>query len=232
VAIEGPLVKDLKRIAHYRAAEALLSRGFFAKKGEPRGKPGQTSSGIGLDLHKHATSLALTVINFAKTKYLTLEKSSHFEAISEWAIVEAFPNQFLAALIPEKDLPRREIKDWSDVYWEACLQYNLLDKLMEFLLPGRSMDDFEKYTDHEGRAAIVCALTALGVALGKWVGVGDPIDGDIILSSFHSWGKGIRSSSPWMESALRENLPKVHGGANHDNHLNARINAHDGPWIA
>lgn len=230
VAIDGPLTKDLKIANNYRAAEALLSCGVFQK----RGKPGQTNSGMGQNLHKHATILAGIIMDRVKDGYLSLEKSRHLEAISEFAITEAFPNQFLAALIAEKDLPRKlkNTDKWSDVYWEACVREKLLVGLMKFLLPGRTAIEFEKFTHHEQRAAIVCALTALGVALGKWVGVGDPSDGDITLPSFHAWGKAFHSSTPWMELALKENLSKVRAGANHPNHRNARINTPKESWIA
>src|SRR5205814_1026630 len=43
VGVDGPLTKGLRLVPHYRAAEALLSRGVFQK----RGKPGQTSSPTG-----------------------------------------------------------------------------------------------------------------------------------------------------------------------------------------
>lgn len=36
VAIDGPLTRGLRHVPHYRAAEALLSRGVFQLRGKPR----------------------------------------------------------------------------------------------------------------------------------------------------------------------------------------------------
>src|SRR2546426_8031091 len=68
-AIDGPLAHDLRQIEHYRAAEALLSRGLLQK----RGKPGQTSSPAGLELHRHATAIAESIVSER-----SISSSSHF----------------------------------------------------------------------------------------------------------------------------------------------------------
>ena len=54
VALDGPLTRGLRLVRHYRAAEAILSRGPLQK----RGKPGPTSAPMGQKLHEHATKLA------------------------------------------------------------------------------------------------------------------------------------------------------------------------------
>lgn len=88
-------------------------------------------------------------------------------------------------------------------------------------------------TDHEERAAFVCALTALTVASGRAVGVGDPDDGDIFLPPAELWGTPRLAGRPWMEVALRTNIATLRGSRNarSPNHLNARIRLHQGYWF-
>src|SRR5438105_1458510 len=61
MAIDGPLTRGLRIVSHYTAADALLSRGVFQK----RGKQGQTSSPTGQKLHRHASQLATLVLDEA-----------------------------------------------------------------------------------------------------------------------------------------------------------------------
>ncbi len=113
VAIDGPLAHDLQIVNHYRAAEALLTLGVFRR----RGKPGQTNSPVGLQLHDHATRLAQLVLSKLKEGCFSLSDSAHYEPIHEKCIVEAFPNQFLAALINDREFAGLVLnRDASDRY--------------------------------------------------------------------------------------------------------------------
>ncbi len=205
VAIDGPLTCDLRYISRYRIAEALLSRGVFQK----RGKPGQTNSPNGRNLHANATELAELLLDADRKRVLSIADATHICAIHEKAIVEAFPNQFLAALIPERDLPTLH-RDASDRYWEVLREDGRLDKLLAHLLPERSyplgLDDM---TDHEHRAGFVCALTALAVAMRTCVGVGDAVDGYILLPPDELWGCARNGNMAWMEEALKESLTSI-----------------------
>lgn len=224
VAIDGPLTRGLRLVQHYRSAEALLSRGAF----QQRGKPGQTSSPIGQQLHQHATSLARLTL-----KAVQVSEATHFQPIHEKRVVEAFPNAFLAALIPEKDLPTLR-RDAVDRYWEtAAVQSDLLGKLLNLLLPGRELQfNLKDCTNHEHRAGVICALTALTVVEGLHVGVGDPIDGDIILPPLNSWGAASNGSASWVERELRLNLPKVRASRrSHLNHQQVRLIVDTGQWV-
>ena len=156
VAIDGPLTSGLRSIRHYRSAEALLSRGTLQR----RGKPGQTSSPTGLQLHAHATSLAQLVI-----EELSIALSSHPQSIHERCVVEAFPNMFMAAIVPEGSLTVLK-RDASDRYWDTLVRdSDRLIRLIEHLLPGRRLDyELRECIDHEHRAGVICALTALAVS--------------------------------------------------------------------
>ena len=229
VAIDGPLCRDLEQVKHYRSADALLSRGRFQR----RGKPGQTSSPTGQELHRHATQLARLVLELVESGWISVKDSAHWQPVFSRAIVEAFPSMFLAALIPEDRLPEIH-RDASDRYWETAVHGGYLDELLNALIPGeiRAFPP-QKVSDHEKRAGIVCALTALSVARRRFVGVGDPEGGDIILPPADAWGRSPEGVS-WFERTLRENLPKVRGDArrNHPTHAFARVRTHDGAWFS
>jgi predicted nuclease with RNAse H fold len=216
VAIDGPLTNGLRIVRHYRACEAVLSRGVLQK----RGKPGQTSSPVGQELHRHATDLAKLALELTDVRV-----SSHQEPIHERGVVEAFPNLFMAALIDEARLPRLR-RDASDRYWEVLVNgSNRLAELFDYLVPGRHLEvDLRDIRDHEHRAALVCALTGLCIAAGEYVAAGDREDGDIVLPPRRSWGSGKDGSAAWLDVVLTANLEQLQGGRpNHPNHARARI---------
>ena len=223
VALDGPLTNGLRRVRRYRVAEALLSHGVFQK----RGKPGQTSSPVGLRLHEHATALAELILEEEAAGGCVLASARHREPIHPLAIVEAFPSQFLAALVDESGLPAIH-RDASDRYWDCCLAAGHLKRLIDAWLPGRVVPDLCVFTNHDDRAAIVCALTALAVAHGDAVAVGDAEDGDIILPPRRFWGAGA-GDVPWMEGALRRSLAFIQ--AEHDRGSAARLNEGQGRWL-
>ena len=221
-AIDGPLTHGLRRVQHYRAAEALLSQGVLQK----RGKPGQTSSPTGRELHHHATDVALSLI--AKG---IVGPSRHFELIHERSLVEAFPNMFLAALVDEERLPELR-RDASDRYWEVVVHHTpRLEEIIAHLLPDRALtSNLRSCIDHEHRAALICALSALAVATGEYVAVGDPFDGDIVLPPQERWGASSPGGDAWMTRTLRSNLDRVRAvGRNHANHRHARIHQNGAP---
>ncbi|MDQ7838931.1 MAG: DUF429 domain-containing protein [Thermodesulfobacteriota bacterium] len=223
VAIDGPLVRGLQRISHYRAAEALLSRSVLQK----RGKPGQTNSPVGQQLHAHATELAEIVLTEC-----AVDAAAHYQAIHERCIVEAFPNMFLAAGVPEAELPSLR-RNASDAYWRGLVvQSGRLLQLMGSLLPGRKPScELCTFINHEDRAAFVCALSALSVLSQRHVAVGDPYDGDIILPPRIWWGKASIGTNPWMEVVLRDNLASVRRSRNGSKHHgDARVVLHAGEW--
>jgi predicted nuclease with RNAse H fold len=229
VALDGPLTRGLRRVPHYRAAEALLSRGVF----QLRGKPGQTSSPTGQQLHHHATLLAELVLERAQAGLFSISRASHIEAIHDAAIVEAFPNQFLSVLIHESNLPSLH-RDASDRFWEILTANNGLTSLLIHLLPSRTLiTRFEQIRDHDQRAAVVCALTGLSVVAGVAIGVGDPTDGDIFLPPVPFWGGSYSQPQPWAETALRENVAILRAGRSPivQAHRQARATLHETYWI-
>src|SRR6266481_2076627 len=216
VALDGPLTKGFRRISHYRSAEAILSRGALQK----RGKPGQTSAPVGQKLHAHASELASLV-----AEKVSVDRATHCDPIAPYRIVEAFPNIYLAALVDEAALSPIA-RNATDVYWSALVgTQNKLALHVGQLLPGRTLDsDLGSITNHDHRAGVICALTALSVALERHVAVGDALDGDIMLPAQSDWGISARTPGTWLDPILRANLATVRTGRlAHDNHKNARI---------
>jgi hypothetical protein len=91
----------------------------------------------------------------------------------------------------------------SDLFYEHLTQSGGLTELVRRLLPVRRPEkSFDTVQNHDERAAIVCALTALCVAAGDYTAVGDQ-DGWIVLPP-------QSLIQPWAWTLLVENA--VHGG--------------------
>jgi hypothetical protein len=224
VALDGPLTHGLGLVQHYRVAEAILSRGVLQK----RGKPGQTSAPTGQQLHSHATSLAKQALSS-----LAVVASSHWQPIHERRIVEAFPNLFLAALIDDGCFPVLT-RDASDRYWEVVVeQSDRMERLFRHLLPTSPIGaNLTQCKHHEVRAGVVCALTALCVAAGEHVAVGDPIDGDIMLPPRPTWGLDRGRPGSWLEPVLRANVCAARSARKaHLNHRQGRVATAAGLWF-
>lgn len=229
VAIDGPLTHDLVKISRYRSAEALLSQGVFQK----RGKPGQTSSPNGKELHAHASTFAKLVLEMESDGVFSIADASHFRPIHEKSIIEAFPSQFLGALVPEEQIPKLN-RDASDRYWEILVDNGRLDDLVSTLLPGRAVaPPFRRSLGHEHHDGVICALTALSVACCRCVGVGDSKDGYIYLPPSDIWGRAQNHDGSWMARALKESLPKVQATRrpDHQNHQLTEVIRFDNVWF-
>jgi len=199
VGIDGPLIPKLEIITQYRAAEAFLSRGKFQR----RGKPGPTSGGSGPDLHKEATKLAKLAINTQN-----IASAMYPYRIHEKAVVEAFPNAFLAVLHPDKEFPTKpqQKRRWTDT-WFPLVKHELV-QLLETLLPQHN-SNLDYIRGHEGIASFVCALTALCVVVGQCVAVGNRRLGYVVLPPLELWGASVVGSGKWARDALRDNWTGV-----------------------
>lgn len=201
VGIDGPLIPGLRIVKEYRAADALLSRGRFQR----RGKAGPTNGGSGPKLHNHATQLAKLIINTHNVRPATYPYRIH-----DKAVVEAFPNAFLSVLHPDEGFPLNpEVKRrWTDTLFPLVKEQ--LRQLLMGLLPQHKtrfcLDDIQ---GHERIAAFLCALTALCVAVARCVAVGDRRLGYIVLPPLEHWGASIAGNSKWARDALRDNYTSV-----------------------
>ncbi len=196
-AFDGPLRAGLDEIGRYRCAERMLTRGL----GRRIGKPGQSSAPVGRLLNRHANLCAVSVIEQCE-----LGAARHRQAIHPLAIVEAFPSAFLGVLLDQPELLTARRSNRSDVYFQHLATNGALAAILASLLPGRALaSPLSAITDHDERAAWVCALTALGVALGSYCAVGDA-DGWIILP-------GQAHVRPWAMALLATNMAAEQGPA-------------------
>lgn len=194
-AFDGPLRRGLDEIGAYRRAERMLTLGF-----QPRiGKPGQSNSPVGRLLNAHANACAQTVLATG-----LVVPSMHPQAIDNQAIVEAFPSAWLGMLIANPEALAATRSNRSDRFYRHLAHEGVLDAVLAHLLPGRAAPSFDAITDHDERAALICALTALGVAADDYVAVGDA-QGWIMLPP-----AGL--IRPWAHEQLAANEVRCGGG--------------------
>ena len=200
VAVDGPLRPDLECRCRYRVCDALLSRGTFQR----RGKAAPTNCPSGFRLHQEASLLAELALEHP------VAPARHRPSIDGRAIVEAFPNLFLGVLCDDTargPYPRSR-RRWTDTLYPRLARRAKLDALMQTLLPShRLAAPWATVSHHEDRAALACALTALGVAVGRYVAVG-AADGWVVLPAAEAWGRDDAGEA-WAERALRGNVATV-----------------------
>jgi hypothetical protein len=182
-AFDGPLRAGFDLIGRYRVADRMLTRRLQPKIG----KPGQTSAPVGKKLNAAANDCVKITLNTCR-----LAPSAHAVKIDAKAVVEAFPSTFLGVMLrdPTSVVARRG--DRSDVFFRHLAASGALPRLITYLLPGRSLAlSLDDVTNHDDRAALVCALTALSVTAGNFTAVGDA-DGWIVLPPrlfIRSWAR-------------------------------------------
>lgn len=171
-AFDGPLRRGLDLIGEYRVAEQMLTRRLWKRIG----KPGQSSSPNGIKLNAAANKCALTV-----QQLNLLAPAPHTQKIAAEAIVEAFPSSFLGLLLNNPDNVIVERGSRSDRYYVHLAETGVLDQLIARLLPRHRFSHMlSAIRNHDERAAVICALTALSLTAGDYTAVGDR-NGWIIL---------------------------------------------------
>jgi predicted RNase H-like nuclease len=197
VGVDGPLTRHLKIVSEYRAAEALLSRGELGRQC----RPGPTNGGSGPCLHMHATELAKLAVRTQDVGPATWRHNIH-----DKALVEAFPNAFLAVLCAERSLrgqPEKKRRRTDTLFPRVSRQPK---SLLDTLLPEhKPICDLKRICHHEDIAAFVCALTALCAAEGRCVAVGDKRNGYILLPPLELWAASAIGHPGWAESSLCAN---------------------------
>jgi hypothetical protein len=189
IALDGPLKTGLTSIKGYRHAERMLTAKF-----QPLiGKPGQSNSPNGQKLHKHANDCALDLV---RTKQIA--DAFHEHKIHQRAVVEAFPTSFLGLMVEEPHGLKNRGKKTSDVFFEILVSDYTLGHLLGHLLPGKEVRfALSEIRNHDDRAALICAITALCVAANDYTALGDN-DGWIILPPYQfvrSWALAIIESN-------------------------------------
>lgn len=171
-AFDGPLRSGFDVIGRYRVAERMLTRRLGARIG----KPGQSSTPVGKALNAAANDCAGVVLRGCDLVLIT-----HAVRIDDKAVVEAFPGAFLGVLLADPSALVASRADRSDVFFRHLAKDGTLEHLLAHLLPGRIIAlPLAGVTNHDDRAALVCALSALCVAARDYTAVGDA-DGWIML---------------------------------------------------
>ena len=171
LAIDGPWPPLDLELTAPRSVERLFCRGVFAR----RCKPGMSHiPGTG-QAFRRATMSAATAL-----------------AARADLIVEAFPNAFLAVGLPDRLLADRPVLrrgrkfDWLyDAWVESGLTQRLLAELG--ISHPTLVSRLSRTSNHDERAALICLLTALCVASGRFVKVGDPKTGWFFLPPEALW---------------------------------------------
>lgn len=188
-AFDGPLRSDLDVIGRYRLAERMLTVGLASAIG----KPGQASAPIGKLLNHNANLCARAVLELG-----IVDDARHRLAIHRTAIVEAFPTSFLGVMIAEPEGLNARRGDRSDVFYTHLVTTGVMQVLIGRLLPGRRLADLSSVTNHDDRAGLICALTALCIAADDYTAVGDRDNGWIIMPP-------ADMVQPWARHVLRRN---------------------------
>lgn len=171
-AFDGPIRRGFEIIGRYRTAERMLTRRLRPLIG----KPGQSSAPVGRLLNHHANECVRHLVQYAD-----LHAAGHGIAIDDRAIVEAFPSSFLGLMIADPVHLAARRGDRSDTFFQYLVTQGVLSALIAHCLPDRQLvRDLASVVNHDDRAALICALSALCVAAGDFVAVGDD-DGWIIL---------------------------------------------------
>ena len=171
-AFDGPIRRGFEIIGRYRTAERMLTRRLRPLIG----KPGQSSAPVGRLLNHHANECVRHLVTHAD-----LLHARHGVPIDQKALVEAFPSSFLGMMIDDPARLAARRGDRSDTFFQHLATIGILRSLIEHSLPGRQLaHDLTSIVNHDDRAAFICALSALCVATGDFIAVGDD-DGWIIL---------------------------------------------------
>ncbi len=171
-AFDGPIRRGFDIVGRYRTAERMLTRRLRPLIG----KPGQSSAPVGRLLNSHANDCVRHLVSHSH-----VQPARHGVPIDANALVEAFPSSFLGMMIKEPALLLARRGDRSDTFFQHLIATGKLNSLFEHCIPRRQLaHDLRSVINHDDRAAIVCALSALCVAVGDFVAVGDN-DGWIIL---------------------------------------------------
>ncbi|MDE3819693.1 DUF429 domain-containing protein [Sinorhizobium meliloti] len=171
-AFDGPIRRGFEIIGRYRTAERMLTRRLRPLIG----KPGQSSAPVGKLLNHHANECVRLIVRHAD-----LHPAWHAVPIDDKALVEAFPSSFLGMMIADPTHLSARRGNRSDRFFQHLVTAGVLSALIGHCLPGRTLtQDLATVVNHDDRAALICALSALCVAKGDFVAVGDD-DGWIIL---------------------------------------------------
>ncbi len=199
-AIDAPVLPDLHWGA--RPCEKLLTLGAFQRRCKPylshvRGT-GQQLRRAGFDTARQIAPLVPVAHN--KFDFPRVWPGSN--------IVEAFPNAYLALVIPVTYFERMPFLqrgrkfDWLYDQWLALDLFS--KQALRLERSGTLLRNCRECADHEERAALVCLLTAGSVAQNQYTAIGERKSGYIFLPPFNHWAQ-------WAKSELEKQRTRLEG---------------------
>jgi len=194
IAIDGPLLPQGVDELVRRRCELTFIRDPFRN----RCKPGLSDFETGLMLRR------ATAETYAQFRQVATDstRSTRMTVVSYGGlIVEAFPNAFLAVLLPDEEflsspkLRRGQRFDW--LYERVFSSDRVKSALLQAVhLPDGVWRQLSSQTDQELRAALVCLVTAAFAAQGNAEKIGDADGGWFWLPPFCLW-------QDWTRDGLR-----------------------------
>lgn len=193
IALDGPIVPNGTGEGIERTCERIFIRAPFDR----RCKLALSHWGSGLALKRAAAD--------ACAEFSQVLANSRVRISRRGPIVEAFPNAFLAVMIPEPTLAqapklaRGRRFDW--LYEQIASTGGLELALAERLdLPESIWRAIRLESHHEKRAALICILTAACAERGIAAMVGEAIGGWLCLPPWPRWQQWAREG---LERAAR-----------------------------
>lgn len=187
--------------AETRGCERIFARGAFQR----RCKPGLSHvRGTGRDLRAAGWASAQQLKPIAPYAALAAE----FPRVDGCNVIEAFPNAYLGVCLPAEaytsspGVGRGQKFDWL---YDGWLRRNLFRPLLGEI-GWRPLAGVERACaineHHDERAALVCLLTAAGVAAGRYTAVGDAAAGYLFLPPWPRWAAWARAALDRERSRL------------------------------
>ncbi len=192
LGIDAPVLPNNILNYDFRAVESLFMRGAF----HDRCKPGASHViGTGQALRRSGCD---TAIQFAAETYV--QGQVHYPRIkANQNIIEAFPNAFLGVMLDSQVIDETNAGrgEKFDILFSLCNHHGLFEALNDCLIweDGNFWNAFPITIDHDDRAALVCAATAICAHQGIYVAVGDAIGGYFFLPPWPLWNN-------WAKDAL------------------------------
>ncbi len=194
IAVDGPLLpQGADELVRRRCELTFIRKPFWN-----RCKPALSHYGFGLNFRRATGEACAQFCQFLAGS--TPSTRTAF-ANCRGLIVEAFPNAFLAVLLPDEEfqsapkLKRGQRFDW--LYERTVGSERVKSTLSQAVhLPDEIWRQLSSQTDHELRAALVCLLTAAFAAQGSAEKVGDVEGGWFWLPPFCLW-------QDWARDGLR-----------------------------
>ena len=238
VGIDGPLVQGLGEVNCYRPAEALLNRGRFQGRCNPASSYSRNGQNLHhhatqlaqlvLELQQEGhLALAAAIHPDRIHQYRIVEAfpdaflafllserdfpvdlADRARSDTLWEIAMRHP--FLFTLMEHLSAGSHPNLLHTLAEHLGTRRHSYMRTLIEHLAPGRRITrPLEYILNHDHRAAFICAMSAMCVAKNKYVSVGSPHGGDIILPPREVWRTGAPEQGSWVETTLRANVDSV-----------------------